>query len=259
MTPPLPPPLDIIAVGAHPDDLEIACGGTLARLVQQGYRVGMVDLTDGEPTPGSSGPAQRAAEAAQAAKILGVHERIQLDLPNRKLFDSYESRVALAKVIRRFRPTVVLGIHDKTPLASPDHWQAMQITDAAVFYARLTKWDDQFDDLPVHTVRSLVWFPLGFRQGGDQTPGSSSIVANISDTLEQKLDSIRAYQSQFSGAKLDRVITSVKALNQAWGANSGFAAGELYFTASLLGVEDLVAAVSGLSTRAIPGVQADKQ
>src|SRR5579862_8065643 len=136
MTDAAPEKLDLIAVGAHPDDVEIAVGGTLAKLVQQGYRVGIVDLTDGEPTPHSPGPDVRLAEAKAAAETLGVHERILLDLPNRRLFDSFEARVALAKVFRRYRPRLVLGFGEKTPLASPDHFQAMQITDAAVFYSR---------------------------------------------------------------------------------------------------------------------------
>src|SRR6476619_2472212 len=100
--------LDVIAVGAHPDDVEIACGGTLARLVEQGYQVGIVDLTDGEPTPGSPGPEVRLAEAKQAAAALGVHVRVQLDLPNRRLFDTFEARVALAKEYRKYRPKIVI-------------------------------------------------------------------------------------------------------------------------------------------------------
>ncbi|MDB4561732.1 PIG-L family deacetylase, partial [bacterium] len=96
----LPEALDVIAVGAHPDDVEIACGGTLAKLVAQGYRVGIIDLTDGEPTPNSPGPETRLAEAQAAAVKLGVHERIQLDLPNRRLFDCFEARVALASQFR---------------------------------------------------------------------------------------------------------------------------------------------------------------
>ena len=134
----LPEPLDVIAVGAHPDDVEIAVGGTLARLAQQGYRVGIVDLTDGEPSPGSPGPDVRLQEAIDAAKILGVQVRETLELPNRRLFDDFEARVALAKVFRRYRPRIVMGIAGKTPMASPDHWQASQITDAAIFYSRLT-------------------------------------------------------------------------------------------------------------------------
>ena len=73
----LPEPLDAIAVGAHPDDVEIGCGGTLAKLVSQGFRVGIVDITDGEPTPRSSGPEERLAEASKAADVLGVVHREQ--------------------------------------------------------------------------------------------------------------------------------------------------------------------------------------
>src|SRR5690349_9187365 len=156
----LPEPLDVIAVGAHPDDVEIACGGTLAKLVHQGYRVGIIDLTDGEPTPRSPGPEVRLKEAVAAAAELGVHVRKTLDLPNRRLFDDYENRLKLAIEFRRYRPRVVIGFGDKTPMASPDHWQAMQLTDAAVFYSRLTKWDDQFERLPPHTISAQLYFRL---------------------------------------------------------------------------------------------------
>lgn len=155
-----PEPLDVIAVGAHPDDVEIACGGTLAKLVGQGYRVGIIDLTDGEPTPNSPGPETRLAEAQAAAKALGVQERIQLDLPNRRLFDCFEARVVLASEFRRWRPQLVLGFGAKTPMASPDHWQAMQITDAAIFYSRLTKWDEYFGGLPAHTISRHLHYRL---------------------------------------------------------------------------------------------------
>src|SRR4051812_38436453 len=153
--------LDLIAVGAHPDDVEIACGGTLARLARKGYRVGIIDLTDGEPTPLSPGPDVRMVEAQKAAEILGATLRVNLNRPNRRLFDSFEARVALAKCFRKYRPKVVVGFGGKTVLASPDHYQAMLITDAAVFYSRLTKWDEHFDGLPVHTVVNQLSFPIG--------------------------------------------------------------------------------------------------
>ena len=237
----LPEPLDVIAVGAHPDDVEIACGGTLAKLVRQGYRVGIVDLTDGEPTPLSPGPEVRLAEAAEAARILGVQHRETLDLPNRRLFDSFESRVALATVFRRYRPSVVLGIAAKTPLASPDHWQAMQITDAAVFYSRLTKWDEHFNGHPVHTIRRLVWYPLGY-QSLALPEGGGHFVVDVSDTFALKLEAIRAYQTQFPPAK-ERVYRLIEGQNTYYGSSAGFAQGELFITASTLGVEDLVKAV----------------
>ena len=233
-----PPQLDVIAVGAHPDDVEIACGGTLAKLVEQGYRVGIIDLTDGEPTPRSPGPEVRLAEARAAADVLGVEIRITLDLPNRRLFDSFESRVALAKEFRKYRPRLVLGFGEKTPLASPDHWQAMQITDAAVFYSRLTKWDDQFDDLPPHSISEQLYFRLAFEPIGT-LPGISHFVVDISNTLEAKLDSIRCYQTQFPPAK-EHVFDRVRAAALQTGASAGYAAGELFLCTRTLGTPDLM-------------------
>ena len=240
----LPEPLDVIAVGAHPDDVEIACGGTLAKLVADGYRVGIVDLTDGEPTPNSAGPEQRLAEAQRAAEVLGVQMRQTLDFTNRRLFDNYETRVGLAKVFRTYRPQVVLGIGGKTPMASPDHWQAMQITDAAVFYSRLTKWDAEFDNLPVHTIHKQVWYPLGF--SSLRFPeGTGSFVVDISDYLDVKLQSIRAYASQFPPGK-ERVFTMVESQNRLLGTSAGFSAGELFTCATTLGVQDFMQTVCSI-------------
>ena len=236
-----PPAFDVVAVGAHPDDVEIAVGGTLARLSQQGYRVGIVDLTNGEPTPGSPGIDVRLAESREAARILGVHERQTLTLPNRCLFDSFAARVALARILRLWRPRIVLGIADKTPMASPDHWQAMQITDAAVFYSRLTKWDDEFSGLPAHTIQSQLWYPLGLTNL-DVLPGSSRFVTDISATLPMKLEAIRAYRTQFPVGK-QRVFSWVEAQAVLTGQSAGFEAGELLISAKTLGVTNLVEAL----------------
>jgi LmbE family N-acetylglucosaminyl deacetylase len=231
------PELDLIAVGAHPDDVEIACGGTLARLASRGYSVGIVDLTDGEPTPHSPGPEVRLAEAQAAAKILGVASRINLNLPNRRLFDSFESRVALAKVFRRQKPKVVIGFGGKTVLASPDHYQAMLITDAAVFYSRLTKWDEYFDGLPTHTVHNQLSFPIGLH-ALDLPEASGYIVADIGSTLEVKLESIRTYQTQFRTRS--GIIRAVEAMNRYQGLTAGFEAGEVFMTYRSVGIDDLM-------------------
>ena len=230
--------LDVIAVGAHPDDVEIACGGTLAKLVSQGYRVGIIDLTDGEPTPRSSGPEERMAEARRAAETLGVERRITLDLPNRRLFDSFEARVMLAKEFRRYRPRVVLGFGGKTPLASPDHWQAMQITDAGIFYSRLTKWDDHFDDLPAHTIPSQLYYDLSF-YSLELLPAAGHFVVDIGEALDKKLDAIRCYRSQFPPEKA-HVLDRVRAVNQHHGQTAGYTAGELFATPRSIGTRDLV-------------------
>jgi N-acetylglucosamine malate deacetylase 1 len=232
------PQLDVIAVGAHPDDVEIACGGTLATLVRQGYRVGIVDLTDGEPTPGSPGPEVRLAEAKQAAEALGVAVRVTLDLPNRRLFDTFEARVALAKEFRKYRPKIVIGFGDKTPMASPDHWQAMQITDAAVFYARLTKWDEHFDHLPVHTIATQLYFRLAFEPQSLQD-WASHFTIDISETLETKIAAVKCYTTQFPPHK-DHVFDRIRGAAMLAGGAAGFKAGEVFVGVRPLGAADLV-------------------
>jgi LmbE family N-acetylglucosaminyl deacetylase len=221
----LPPPLDVIAVGAHPDDVEIGCGGTLALLAAQGARVGIVDLTDGEPTPRSSGPEERLAEADAAAKVLGVVHRENLGFPNRRLFDSFEIRVALAKVFRRWRPRLVLGLGDKTPLASPDHAQAVAITEAGVFYSRLTKWDDTFAGLPVHTVPQFLTYFL-FAGIPGVPVGHWPLVVDIAGHLDTKLAAIACYASQFPPEKA-HIFPRVRSLAETAGMMAGCAAGEL--------------------------------
>jgi LmbE family N-acetylglucosaminyl deacetylase len=239
-------PLDVIAVGAHPDDVEIGCGGTLAKLVRQGYRVGIVDLTDGEPTPGSPGPEVRLAESRRAAGALGVQVRVTLDLPNRRLFDSFEARLALAKQFRRFRPKLVLGLGDRTPLASPDHYQAMLITEAAVFYSKLTKWDEHFDRLPPHAIAAYVHFFLAFRALPPMQP--SQFVSDIGDTLEAKLASISCYESQFPPEKRT-ILDRVRIFNQQQGLAAGFTAGELLAATTALGTRDLMQLLFGVPPR----------
>ena len=237
------PQLDVIAVGAHPDDVEIACGGTLARLVELGYKVGIVDLTDGEPTPRSSGPELRLEEAGRAAEILGAEVRVTLDLPNRRLFDSFETRVALAKEFRKYRPRLVLGLGDKTPMASPDHWQAMQITDAAIFYSRLTKWDEHFDGLPVHAISAQLYYALAL-YSLELPPGGGHFVVDISQTLDKKLASIQAYETQFPPEK-HHVLDRVRTMAQHFGTVSGCAAGELFLTPRTICTDDLMQFVFG--------------
>jgi N-acetylglucosamine malate deacetylase 1 len=229
--------LDVLAVGAHPDDLEIACGGTLAKLARQGHRVGMIDLTDGEPTPGSSGPEVRLAEARQAAAVLGVAHRVTLDLPNRRLFDTFEARVALAREFRRFRPRLVIGLGGKTPMASPDHYQASLIVEAAVFYSRLTKWEEHFGDLPPHIVPRRLDCYLGFQT---LSPAErNAIVVDIGDTLETKLAAIACYKSQFPAAKAGH-FDHIRTLAIQQGMAAGFAAGEILGSPVAWGTHDLM-------------------
>ncbi|MFZ1933058.1 MAG: PIG-L family deacetylase [Thermoguttaceae bacterium] len=228
--------LDVIAVGAHPDDTEIACGGTLAKLAKQGYRVGIIDLTDGEPTPGSAGPEVRLAEARRAAETLGLAQRVTLNLPNRRLFDTFEARVALATEFRRFRPRLVLGLGAKTPTASPDHYQASLIIEAAVFYAKLTKWDDQFAGTQPYVIPRWLKFFLAF----DPTSLADRhlLVVDISETLETKLAAIGCYASQFSDRT--HLFERFRAFAVQQGMSAGFEAGEVLASPTVWGTQDLM-------------------
>ncbi|WP_372726237.1 PIG-L family deacetylase [Novipirellula sp.] len=233
----LPERLDLIAVGAHPDDVEIACGGTLAKLANKGYRVGIIDLTDGEPTPNSPSPEVRLLESQAAAKVLGIKKRIQLDLPNRRLFDCFEHRVALAKEFRRYRPQLVIGFGEKTPMASPDHWQAMQITDAAVFYSRLTKWDEYFPGLPVHSIQRQLYYRLAVEP--DTLAGNPyHQIVDISDTIETKIESILCYKTQFEHKP--NIVTRVRAAATVTGAAASVTAGESFAAAKPFAVDNLM-------------------
>ncbi len=237
------PQLDVIAVGAHPDDVEIACGGTLARLVEQGLGVGIIDLTNGEPTPLCEDPAIRLAEATAAAAALGVGTRVTLELPNRRLFDSHEARLALATEFRKYRPRLVIGFGDRTPMASPDHWQAMQITDAAIFYSRLCKWDDQFQDLPVHRIEAQLHYSIAF--SSLQLPTAAGhFVQDISETLEKKMASIACYKTQFPEDKA-HVLDRVRAAAHYFGSTAGYRAGELLLSPRTIGTSNLMSTVFG--------------
>ncbi len=205
---------------------------------RKGYAVGIVDLTDGEPTPHSPGPEVRLAEAQRAAEMLGVVSRINLNLPNRRLFDNFDARVALAKVFRRQKPKVVVGFGGKTVLASPDHYQAMLITDAAVFYSRLTKWDQHFDGLPTHTISNQLSFPIALH-GLDLPDAAGYVVADIGSTLEVKLDAIRCYETQFPASKAG-LFKAVEAMNRYQGLTAGFEAGEVFMTHRSVGLDDLM-------------------
>ena len=238
--------LDVLGVGAHPDDIEIACGGTLAKLAQQGYRVGIIDLTDGEPTPGSPGPEVRLAEAQRAAATLGVLRRVTLEMPNRRLFDGFEARVALAKEFRKYRPRLVLGLGGKTPTASPDHYQASLIIEAAAFYAKLTKWEEYFDGLPPHVIPRRLECFLAFHVLSPADRGM--MVVDIGDTLETKLAAIACYASQFPPTKA-RHVDHFRAFAIQQGAAAGYAAGEVLASPTAWGTRDLMGLLFGPQTQ----------
>jgi N-acetylglucosamine malate deacetylase 1 len=234
--------LDIVAVAPHPDDLEILCGGTLAKLVKQGYRVGIFDLCSGEPTPRGS-LETRKKEAETARQILGVHVRVNLDLPNRVLMDSPENRYKLATEFRRYRPNIVITAAGRTPAASPDHHQGHLIAEASRFYSQLTKWNDRFDNTEPYRVPHLVYAPFPF--DAEHRTWNGSFVIDVSDTFEQKIASVKAYESQFDPTRFERIKHMLSSAAGWHGARCGFTYGEPFAIAVPVGGEDLVKVVTG--------------
>ncbi|MCL2330790.1 MAG: PIG-L family deacetylase, partial [Phycisphaerae bacterium] len=206
--------LDILFAASHPDDLEIGCGGTIARLVEQGHRVGMVHLTNGEPTPRGTAE-KRRAEARAAADILGVQVMEILPLTNRELMDVPAARYALATVIRKYRPRILVGVAGRTVAASPDHYQGQLITEAARFYSQLTKWDDRFDGTEPFRVEHLIYRPVPI--AAEPHHFHSTFVVDISSTIDKKLAAIACYDSQFDTARFEHLSHYVRSIAGAEG------------------------------------------
>lgn len=211
-------PQRILCAGAHPDDVEIGMGGTVASLVERGHTVFILDLTDGEPTPHGS-PEKRARESAEAAAVLGVERRC-LGMPNRFLEDTIDNRKKIAGVIREFRPDYVFApwVED----AHPDHIAASHLLDAARFYAKLTKTDISGE--PCFPKRVIYYYPVHLR-----LRIQPSYLFDISSTLDKKVRAIRSYRSQFEEAGKTDLIDRFIDENRNWGFQGGCEAAEPFF------------------------------
>ncbi|MCH7883704.1 MAG: PIG-L family deacetylase [Planctomycetes bacterium] len=229
--------LDIVFTAPHPDDLEIGMGGTIAKLVKLGYRVGMIHMTNGEPTPRGT-PEIRMKEMEAAAKVLGVEVSEVLGLTNRVLMDGPEARMALATSLRRYKPKVLVTMAGRTPAASPDHYQGQLIAEAARFYSQLTKWDDRFDGTPPFRIDHLVYRPI--RIAAEVTHYHSQFVVDITDTMDQKIEAIQCYGSQFDKKRFAGLEHYVRSAAGAEGGTVGVRFGELYALPRPLGVTDMV-------------------
>lgn len=218
-------PMDVVFTSPHPDDLEISCGGTIAKLARLGYRVAMVHSTSGEPTPMGT-EERRRAEAAKAAEVLGATAMEILPIQNRELKDCPANRYLLATALRKYRPKIVVTMAGRTPLASPDHWEAELLAESSAFYARLTKWDDRFDGTLPHTISQIVYrqVPIGLHM----VRWPTSFVMDISETLEQKLEAIACYESQFNPARLAMLTHWLRSGAGYEGGAAGYMYGETF-------------------------------
>jgi len=230
--------VDILAIAAHRDDVELTCAGVLLKAVDSGYRTGILDLTAGET--GTRGSAElRAAEAERAAAILGVAERRTAGLPDAHLHNSEEARRMVVAEIRRAAPRVVIlpfpvGRH-------PDHRVASELGRDACFLAGLARYDAPGAPHRPHKIL----YALSYRED----PVKPTFVVDISAQFERKLAAIRCYASQFDGAKAAGEIfptgqdlySLVESQNEHYGSLIRTRYGEPYYTEETIAVDDVVA------------------
>jgi len=230
-------PVDLLAIAAHRDDVELTCAGTLLKAVDAGHRTGILDLTAGES--GTRGSAElRADEARRAAEVLGVSERVNAGLPDAHLHNDEETRRILVAHIRHFAPQVVIlpfpvGRH-------PDHRVASELGRDACFLAGLAKYPAAGTPHRPHKVL----YALAYRED----PIKPTFVVDISAHFDRKLQAIRCYSSQFDGAQAAGEIfptgqdlySLVETQNAHYGSLIRARYGEPYFTHETMRVEDVI-------------------
>lgn len=221
--------MNIVVVAPHPDDAELGMGGTIARLVNEGHDVLIVDLTDGEPTPQGS-PSKRVAEAEAARAILGCR-RLNLALPNRRLEHTLAARHAVAEVLRMERCEILFAPHPDD--AHPDHLAATRIAADARFDAKLSNCNLRGE--PIHPRRLIHYYCTHLRSVPDPT-----FALDISAYSARKRDSILAYTSQVTDHPPNRGLPdSIAARDQFMGSRLGVAAAEPFWCRELLGLRSL--------------------
>ena len=228
--------VDILAIAAHRDDVELTCGGTLLAAAARGRRTAIIDLTAGEA--GTRGSAElRAREAERAAEVLGVAARENLGLPDAALVNTPETRAKVVVAIRKFRPRVVIapwsyGRH-------PDHRITAELVRDASFLAGLAKVEP---GVPPHRPFKVV-HALTYRED----PVKPTFVVDISDVFERKLEAIRCYASQFDNVTQagevypngDPLLEIVRHQAAHYGAQIRTRYGEPFFTHETMRVDDI--------------------
>ena len=224
--------LDVLVIAPHPDDAELGMAGAICRFVAEGLQVGVLDLTNGEPTPHGS-PEIRARETAAATEVLGLHWRENLGLVNRELEATLEARHQLAGVIRETRPRWLFAPYWVD--AHPDHVAATQLIEASRFWAKLTKCDIPGE--PHHPERIYNYFCVHLR-----TVPQPAFVLDITPYWEQKLAALACFESQFITGRESMTPTFLERQRDEaayWGKVIGTAYGEPFACREPLGLSSM--------------------
>jgi bacillithiol biosynthesis deacetylase BshB1 len=231
--------VDVLAVFAHPDDMELTVGGTLLKMKSLGYTTGALDVTQGEM--GTRGTVEgRAEEAREAARILKLDVRENLELPDGHVWVTEETRTKLVRALRRLKPKVILTQQFDDP--HPDHNHIAQLVRESARLASMQKYDGEFGQARIN-VPMIAHNVFSYRV-------VPSFIVDISEFLEQKMDAIRAHVSQFhnpNSKDLETRLSEKGFLDQLenrsryFGSLIGTDAGEPYFVREMLNVEDPIA------------------
>lgn len=233
--------LNILAVGVHPDDIELCCAGTLLKHLEMGYSVGILDLTEGElGTRGNA--ALRLKEARAAADMLGIGVRDNLGLADGFFEHSRENLIRIATVIRKYRPDIVLA--NATQDRHPDHARAAKLTSDACFLAGLIKIKTSLDG-----SEQAAWRPRAIYHYIQDIKLQPDICIDVTPYMEKRMQAVRCFSSQFYNPESDEpqspisshdFLDQIIAAARVYGRNIGVEFGEAFTVARPIGVVDLL-------------------
>lgn len=225
--------LDVLVIAPHPDDAELGMGGAILKFKEEGLAVGVLDLTDGEPTPHGS-LELRATETKAATAILGLDWRENLGLKNRFLEPTLDARKRLAEVFRRVRPRWLFAPFWTD--AHPDHVAATQLVEAARFWAKLSK-SDIMSGEPFHPERIYNYYCVHLKMAAQP-----AFILDISEQWDRKLAAIECYQSQFVVGRPETPPTFIDQLRDEaayWGKAIGTRYGEPFHSREPIGMTSM--------------------
>lgn len=232
--------LDLLAIAAHPDDIELACAATVAKLIQHNHKVGILDLTEGEL--GTRGTREiRKKEAEKASRILGITARMNLRLPDGGIEITKKNITKIIQVIRHFQPEVLLIPHWQE--RHPDHVHCHHITKEAWFYAGLEKIPTAYQGKKQSPFR-----PKKYYQYMQKYEFQPSFIVDVSDVYEKKKESLRAFESQFYNPKSKEretilssklFLESIYARDRHFGSLINVEYGEPFYSIEPLGVQSI--------------------
>jgi bacillithiol biosynthesis deacetylase BshB1 len=226
---------------AHPDDAETSCGGLLAKMARQGYRVAVCDLTRGERASNGT-PETRRQEAEDAAAVLGLHQRLQLELPDGDLRgEDPTQHLAVLRLLRRTRPRVVIAPGPGN--RHPDHAATRELVQRACFFTAVRGFDPDSQVAP----RPVLLHAL------DYHPMQPSFIVDISETLDVKMQAIHCYRSQFDATPDSAptvlndpaFVQRIRTHAASYGQRIGCEAGEPYWIEADVPIADPIAALTG--------------